>query len=329
MKSTSLLIPFFMSTIFGGSLASAEVLSVKTWSKSYDAASNSKKAIDFASLEKNIFNEKNSDLQNIKKARELFAKGQFDAAISAYDQVPKGSSYWLEAIEEKGWAYHRKGDFEKALAQTKTLLSDQFLPIVGTEAFFLQTLSQLKICDYKGVLETNQLFKDSQRARLVAIQDLSKKGQNAALLNVIEKTDSFPMTLTQVGEDLKTLPSLFYRDVEFQKALLEMKLNKVAGREILVSQSMTRLQNRIKTLARQETADNSKILQKLNLIEVETIQRIHSDLHVDKNSYQKGEFAKVDADQLVFPDDGRPWMDELDKYQVKVNSCPRNIRRKM
>ena len=327
MMNKNLLLSFFVGTTLVASLASAEGFSVKTWSKGLDATT--KKSIDFAQIEKGLFSEKNSDLQAIVKARDLFSKGQFEAAITAYDLVPKGSSYWLEAIEEKGWAYHRKGDLNKALAQTKTLLSDQFLPIVGTEAFFLQSLSQLKICDYKGVLETNQLFKDSQRTRVIAIQKLSKEGTNSALQNVIEKADSFPLSLTNIGEDLKTLPNLFYRDVEFQKSLLEVKLNRAAGLESKASQALNRLQTRIKVLAKRETQENSKILQKLNLIEVETIQRIHTDLHVDKNSYQKGEFAKVDEDHLVFPDDGRPWMDELDKYQVKLNSCPHNIRRKM
>lgn len=101
----------------------------------------------------------------------------------------------------------------------------------------------------------------------------------------------------------------------------------LTGRES--AKAMTRLQKRLQVLARRENDENFKMLQKLNLIEVETIQRVHADLHADPNTYKKGQFADINQDQLEFPDDGNPWMDELDKYQTRVNSCPRNVRRKM
>ena len=90
-----------------------------------------------------------------------------------------------------------------------------------------------------------------------------------------------------------------------------------------------KMKARLKVLAANETADNKRIIAKLNLVEVEAIQRIHTDQNLANSSYTVNKFKKVGEDQLVFMDDGRPWIDELDKYDVATKACPQNIRRKM
>jgi hypothetical protein len=281
-------------------------------------------------LETSLFDSSRSkDRTTMQKARELFAAGKMNESLALYNQIEKGSDYWLEAVEEKAWIFHREKEFDKALAQSKTLLSQAFVPVVGPEPFFLQSLTNLKICDYKAILETHQLFKNSQRQRIQDLKDLAQSGNNSALLSVITKADAFPLSFTSVGEESKSLPRQFYRDREFQKALLNYKLAEAAKNSSAQGLAMTRMQNRLKALAQAENEEIYKIVQKLNLIEVETIQRLHADRDLDQKSYQKGHFADTNSDQMIFPDDGHPWLDELDKYQVRVNSCPQNIRRKM
>ncbi len=287
----------------------------------------------------------NPEVELLTRARLLYQSGKFAQAIDLYNQIERGSDHWLEAVEEKGWAFHRQKEFEKALAQTKTLLSQAFLPVVGSEPFFLQSLSQLKICDYKGILETHKLYKESQRQRLIEMKSLAETGTNSAVSRIENKVQTFPIRFTEVGEEAKILPRLFHRDLTIQKSLLETKLSRVAienlqSRSTVSTASVQELEkfqakaqmalkNRMKALAQVESTENFKMVQKLNLIEVETIQRIHADMKLNPDAYSKGKFAQTDSDQLVFPDDGHPWVDELDKYQVKVNSCPQNIRRKM
>ncbi len=308
-----------------GELASAEVISAKA--KRILSATPS------------------TEIQALTEARLLFQADKFSEALELYEKIPRGSDHWLEAVEEKGWTYHRQKEYQKALAQTKTLLSLAFLPVIGSEPFFLQSLSQLKICDYKGILQTHQLYKESQRQRLLDMKSLSEKADPPALAKVIALAQSFPLHFTEIGEVAKSLPRLFYRDIAFQKSLMEYKMSQVAleqfrarapGSAALIA-ALAKLQtraeaamnSRMKVLAQVESTENFKMVQKLNLIEVETIQRIHADMKMNPNSFSKGQFAQVDKDQMIFPDDGHPWVDELDKYQVKVNSCPQNIRRKM
>lgn len=356
MRNVIAVSAFTLAFSLAAPIAGAAELSVKTWARDLKKAlgKGDAKAVsemmDPAALAKTYLERNASpDLETMKKARRLFAREKLKEAVETYDKIPKGSEYWLESVEEKGWTFHREKSYDKTLAQTKTLLSSPFVAIVGSEPFFLQSLSQLKICDYKGVLETHQLFKDSQRQRVIDIQTLSKEGTSPAVEQVIDRTDHFPMTLKAAGEAAKSLPRLFYRDLEIQKALMAMKLAEsarglaadaqgaaagsfragLAKLEKAARSAPTRVKSRLKSLAKAENEENFKMLQKLNLIEVETIQRMHADLALDKDSYSKGEFRKASVDELVFPDDGHPWMDELDKYQFKVNSCPQNLRRRM
>ena len=195
---------FILALGFAASAVAAEPsFSVKSWQKELSVSlengdRNISKLLDISITERKVFTtEKDTERKSLLTARELFAKDKFPQALALYDQVSKSSDEWLEVTEEKGWAFHRQNDFEKALAQTKTLLSQPLIQIVGSEPFFLQSLTQLKICDYAGVLATHQLFKDTQRERVQRIQELAQDGTSPAFVKVIEKADEFPCSLSR------------------------------------------------------------------------------------------------------------------------------------
>lgn len=342
-----------LSALFIASPAAqaAERFSVQGWKDSFSQAlvHNDKAQIrnfmDFKALEKKAV-PKCLDCDNKTKmhqARVLFAKGNYAAAEKIYNEIPKGSDAWLEAVEERGWSHFRRDDFEKTIAQTKTLLSPQFEGAVNSEAYFLQSLAQLRICDYEGILTTHQDFKEKQRNRIVEMQNLARTGTNEALENSIGKTDKFPLRYEDFGVALTKLPLLFYRDIEFQRQLLRLKISQAAltvipdGKNLKIrsqfikikDKSAAKLKNRMKRLAQIENTENSRIIQKLNLVEIEAIQRIHTDMKLSDNMYKETHFKKVSEDQLIFMDDGQPWIDELDKYDVAAKTCIKNIRRKM
>jgi len=327
-------------------------LSAQKWSQEFAAALKSNKSaatvkmVDFDQLDKKYLTACSdcADKDLMEKARKVYAKGQYAEARALYDQVSKGSSYWLQAVEEKAWSFYRENQIDAALGQAKTLLAPQFAGYVGSEAYFLQALANLKSCNYKEVFETNRLFKEKQKSRLIEIQNLSKTGMNDALAKVMVTTENFPMKFSDVGAAANQLPQSFYKDIEFQRQLMRLKLTEkalailksegkseslLATFEKAKKTSQVKLQNRMKQLAIQETNDNFKIVQKINLVEVEAIQRLHTDIEIDKRLFKKEDFNKTTSDQLVFVDDGRPWIDELDKYQVRTKACPQNIRRKM
>jgi hypothetical protein len=353
IEFSSVMLAFALVTSFGVSAQANERFSIQSWQNSFGQAVKKndsaaiKKLTDMKSIEAQAL-PKCVDCETkekLSKARALFEKGDFLGAAKADSDITKDSDYWLMAIQEKGWAYFRNEDFEKTLAQTKTLLSPQFKEVADSESYLLQSLSQLRICDYEGVLKTDKNFKENQKSRVVAIQELAKTGANASLQDGIKQIDRFPLAFEDFGDKLTNLPLLFYRDIEFQKALLKIKISQAALSAMSVvgdnqpelqarytqmkDDASEQLKNRLQKLAQIETQNNFKVIQKLNLVEVEAIQRIHTDSKLADSSYSKGDFKKVSEDQLVFMDDGQPWIDELDKYDVAAKTCPRHLRRKM
>jgi hypothetical protein len=353
MKTSSRILLTFAICASGNFAAGAQSLAIETWKQELRTSIETGKpalnqVLSTKAIEQRIFSAQSEDSKLMEKARLLFAKERFSDALSVYNQIPKDSPYWLEAVEEKSWAFHRVQDFEKSLAQTKTLLSEPLVQVIGSEPFFLQALSQLKICDYAGVLKSNKLFKETQTERILAIEELAKSGDSLAVQKAVEKANQFPLNFSQIGTEAKLLPRLFYSDRALQMAILKKKMA-TEGSKILEENAANnpklvkyanilrlgilgadlQIKNRMKALAKIEISENNKMIQKLSLIEVETIQRIHADKDLDPDSFKKGEFAKLSHNELAFPDDGNPWLDELDKYQVKANTCPRDIRRRM
>ena len=345
MKKAAFALTVLLSGFTTPSFASERV-SASEWAQKLMQSLNDSKTVSLstAAIEKQALGTC-SDCDNkeaLKKARALFAKGQYDEAIAAYNEIPRGNIYWLTAVEEKGWAQFRKDNFEKALAQSKTLLAPQFAEIANSEAFLLQSLTQLKICDYKGVFETHQTFKEKQKNRVMEVQKLAQSGWNDSLTQFLKKADKFPLTLDDMGNAVTKLPLLIFKDVEFQKQALRFKASERAigllgSKNPKLNQTLEKmntdafraLKNRVQELAQVETNENFKIIQKLNLVEVEAIQRIHTDLNLSEELYRKGQFQQVSDDQLVFMDDGKPWIDELDKFEVTAKTCAQGIRRKM
>ncbi len=353
MKTPTLLVTNFFSLILAFSAShavAAERFSTGDWQKSFHTAlqkNDTAKAlqlIDFKTLEATAIPAcvDCESKKNMAKARELFAQGKYTAALELYNAIPKTSDLWLQAVEERGWAQFRQDNFEKSIAQAKTLLSPQFSGITDTEAYLLQSLSQLRICDYAGVLETDRKYKESQRTRLVEMQALASSGMNANVQKAIDKVEQFPLQYADFGDTLPHLPMLFYRDTEMQKQLLRHKVAQAALASLADGQMLSlrsqlvgvqeesfgKIKARMQVLAQQDLDKAAIVLQKINLVEIETIQRVHADLEA-KDLYKKNQFQAVNSDQLVFKDDGRPWIDELDKYEVAAKVCSKGIRRKM
>lgn len=333
---------------FSAQAENIQRISTSEWAQSWILSWSPKKGLNFDTqdLEKKLLGTCIDcvNKEALKKARLQFGKGAFVEAISSYNLIPRANTYWLSAVEEKGWSYFRQENYEKALAQTKTLLAPQFAEIANAEAYLLQSLTQLKICDYKGVFETHTVFKEKQKTRILEVQNLAKSGWNEALETLLKKADKLPLTLEDMGDAVQHLPLMIFKDVEFQKQILRYKTSEAAIASAVVDSkynslinnlekfkdnSLSSLKKRVQALAQNETDKNFKIIQKLNLVEVEAIQRIHTDMNLSEDAYKKGKFQTVADDKLIFIDDGKPWIDELDKFEVTAKTCIKGIRRKM
>lgn len=287
------------------------------------------------------------DLINLTHARVLYQSGELDAALNAYSLVPKSSDLWLDAVEERAWTHLRKGDYDKATGVVTTALSPVFAPIANPETFFLSNLMSLRVCDYKRLFETSELFKTRQRQRLQDMQDLATKGSNRALNPVFERFDKSGVSQESAGTDIGALPRGLFRDRQFVHAMetRRLLLNEISTAGTLAEDSKVlgtnpELENilthnkskadrfrqealkRARVLAKTDLKEYRVILNKMHIIEAEVIERLHLDdnLKGQRSSLSKNE--EVKGDVLVFPYTQEVWMDELDNYQARVKDCP-------
>lgn len=253
-----------------------------------------------------------TEQESFSKARALFEQKKFNEAIAIYDKIPVKSDRWLLAVEEKAWAYMRLDQYDKAIAEARTLTSPALNALTGTEPYLLKALIELKSCDYVAVFNTLKDFKSRKRSQIDAIQTLSKTGSNAVSGAVLDVWMQNPSDWKVLGANIGLMPQLFYKDVIMLRAA--------------DAKNKSAMTKRLKELAVVENNENFRILQKLNLIEVESVQRVHIATQFNAKQGEKIERGEHD---LVFDDTDEVWLDEIGSYQATINRCQKKSGRTM
>lgn len=254
-----------------------------------------------------------NEQQILSKARQLFEKKNFKEALVEYEKITPQSDRYLVVLEEKAWTYIHLDQMNKALAASRTLTSPALSGLTTTEPFLLRALVQLKLCDYVGVFQTLKDFRLQKRDQVVAIQEIAQKQKNSVSRQTLETWMKDINNWKALGPNLAKMPQLFYKDSLMISAAKD--------------KSMSRLEKRLQQLAVLENNENHRILQKLNLIEVEGVQRVHIATQFNN---KQGETLEKSDDDLVFKDSKEDvWLDELDSYQATVDRCEKKSGRTM
>lgn len=281
------------------------------------------------------------DMVWMTQGRALYQKKELEAAIDAYQQIPKSSNIWMESVEERAWAHLRRDDYDSALGVVTTALSPALAPLAGPETFFLANLMAFKACDYSRVFNNSEIFKKRHRARLQSIQELASKGTSEKMSEAFARFDKNGVNLESVGPLVEFIPQGMIRDREFVREMESRRqvMTEIAKVPELVSNPSAQLSRtldfekmqaerfkqqaskRAVTLAKNDVKEYKKILNKMHIIEGEIIERLHMD---DNLKGQRGKLSKVDDgdDKLIFPVTQEVWMDELDNYKARVKDCP-------
>lgn len=250
------------------------------------------------------------DKAQMNKARNLYEKGKLGAAIEVYSKIQPSSDFWLDALEERAWAYTRQEKFEEALADLQSITSPVWAPQVGPETYMLSTFVSLKICAYKDVIKKIDIFKQRMLPRVYGLQSMIDKPMTEEIWSLLSETKKKKLTMSSLGQKAETFPRYFYRD---QKLLL---LVKQGHRE--------KAQSRLKELAKLDLAEIETNLKKMKIIDIELIQNVltlDKDQKIDKKDLS---FNKIDKNKsMTFPvTDEEVWVDEVGHFQVKAENCP-------
>ena len=303
------------------------------------------------------------DLMTVTAARLLYQNGFLDAAIKYYDQVPKSSDYWLEAQEEEGWAFIRKGEPQNTLALTKSITRPEFTSQIGPEPLFLHALAELKVCDYPAVVTTLNNFRDRFKTRAANLMGIADQAANKDVDDYIGRAEKETMTLSKLGKQASRLPRFVSRDEILSQAIATQLVleneSKLAGR--LYAGSLTggtgqvgfqgRLEefrkavesraleargttySRVKALASEEVNEIAQILQKLHIVEAEVLQQISMSSRVasatsdEKASVKLGSTGSHAKDRVTFPAEQETWFDEIANYKIDIKKGCQSAKR--
>lgn len=166
-------------------------------------AGNTKRALSvLEKLAPGMTNEDERDRVYISIARIQYQNGKLAESIEAYGKVRAGGPHWLEALEERATAMLRQGRVEEALASLKTVLTPLFEDRIFSEPFFLAAFAQMRICDYKSVFKTIDLFKDRYREKVKSWEAGNDKLARLRLKEVRETIDKLNLVEAETIQHL-------------------------------------------------------------------------------------------------------------------------------
>lgn len=123
------------------------------------------------------------------KARALYQKKDWAAAIEAYRDVPRDTISWHDTLFESSWAMLRSGRFRSALSNFQSLHSAYYEDFYIPESLLLRSIVYLYICKYDEMDKVlnlfNRVYKPVYRDVEKALADLESPAQ---MFNEVNRT---------------------------------------------------------------------------------------------------------------------------------------------
>lgn len=91
-------------------------------------------------------------------ARAYYQKKDWDAAVAAYNEVPRDHFLWHEALNEQTWAMLRGARFRSVLSQFHSIHAPFYEDDYNPESLILRSIVYLYICKYDEMEKVLSLF---------------------------------------------------------------------------------------------------------------------------------------------------------------------------
>lgn len=108
----------------------------------------------------------------IGRARVLYQRQMFGAALEAYREVPRDTEHWHEALFESSWAMLRDGRFRSALSNFHSLHSSYYDDVYQPESLLLRAIVYLYICRNDEMKKVLDLFEKQYKPVARDIKDI-------------------------------------------------------------------------------------------------------------------------------------------------------------
>lgn len=114
------------------------------------------------------------------KARILYQRQNWDAALEAYREVPRDTEQWHAALFESTWAMLRSARFRSALSNFHSLHSDYYEEVYQPESLLLRSIVYLFICRYDEMEKVLGLFERVYKPVLRDVKDVLRDNTDSA-----------------------------------------------------------------------------------------------------------------------------------------------------
>ena len=273
-------------------------------------------------------------LATLGKARAYYSQGDFEKSVASYENVPRFSEDWYDAMYESGWAYFQNAQFGRALGMVHSVHSPYFDDRFRPESFVLKSTTYFQMCHFDRVRKTLDTF----FAMYEPMSDQLKKYLEAGLSDadyvdlVVDGREAFPeqVRLRVVGNRKfqRYLGQLNKADQELDRARTEFPDGNFKGQLIALLEDLrnqwTGLVGRLARdlIVRQQVALDD-FLNQARIIQFETADAERKMLEAGKD-ITKGPRAKgprpfvPNAKFQYWAFNGEYWIDELGYYSHSI-----------
>jgi len=273
-------------------------------------------------------------LATLGKARAYYSQGDFQKSVASYENVPRFSEDWYDAMYESGWAYFQNAQFGRALGMVHSVHSPYFDDRFRPESFVLKSTTYFQMCHFDRVrvtLDTFFAMYEPMSDQLKGILESNMSDAEYVDL-VVDGRDDFPeqVRLRVVGNRRfqRYLGQLQKADSEIRRARDEFPDGNFKGQLISLLEDQrndwTGLVGRLaRDLILRKSAALEDFLNQARIIQFETADAERKMLEAGKD-ITKGPRAKgprpfvPNAKFQYWAFNGEYWIDELGYYAHSI-----------
>jgi tetratricopeptide (TPR) repeat protein len=273
--------------------------------------------------------------------RTYYGAGEYQRAIDAYEQVPRFSQFWDQALFEKAFARFRNGDPGGALGSLQALHAPQFEGAFQPESWILKATIYYFNCLYEEAKSSLQGFDASYLPMGRALETLlSPGGDPSYFFAAVQKGERIPKAVLLWVQNNERMIGLYRILEQMDREVAIIRSNSLwMGSKLGPDLTNTLEQNRATLtqvagqLARnrlEEAARNIKTFaDQAEIIRFETTkaEKELAEMGVDQRKILErqvlGRPPVPGADWNYWKFEGEFWLDEIGYYQYTLKyGCP-------
>lgn len=281
------------------------------------------------------------DLARLGLARTYYGLGDYAKAVKYYEEIPRFSRYWDQALFENGWARFMNDDYGGALGTLQALHAPQFAGAFQPESWTLKATVYYTACLYDEAKEALDLYAKNYSQYARTIQPILATDREASYyyrlisdpaerqklpravynhLAANRRVAGFNRYIAQLDAEIAAISEL----ASFRGSPLREELIQVAQQQKNLLENVAgsfirgRLNNAV-DLVQHYDAQSEIIRFETTKAETEVLESgLDIQAHLDSQRHHRPRIPAEDWEYWNFQ--GEYWIDEIGYYQFTLKS---------